>query len=113
MERIIYKTTHTNLIDKNVIIHTDGNGEWSTTRAAIQIIAVEITDTEDGHFIVNVAFNKDHWDVSSDGLIYTDARALTELKDVLADYVDHDLNNLEYTEAGMQGKDFISLEINC
>ena len=111
-------TTTINLTDNNLIIHTDGNGYWSTTRAAVQIIGVQIIETPaepqyglGASVTINAIFDDEHWDIDEDGLIYTDDRALTELRAVLADHVDHDLSTLDYTEHGMQGANYISLEL--
>lgn len=110
--------TTINLTDNNLIIHTDGNGRWSTTRAAVQIIAVQIIETPaepqygwGASVRIAAFFNGEHWNTNEDGLIYTDDRALTELRAVLADHVDHDLSKMDYTEQGMQGGNYISLEL--
>jgi hypothetical protein len=61
---------------------------------------------------LDVYFDKNTWDVGKDGLIYTDNQFLNELQFWLySNYPYTDWNRLQYTEQGMQTKDYVSLEL--
>ena len=91
----------------DIIIQTDGKGLWSKARRALSIDKVEIIH---GGAFIKAYWAKGHWDTSRHGLIYTDERALAGLRAGLAEFVDN-IETLRYTEQGMQGDDFISLQI--
>ena len=101
-------TTTTNI---NNTIHTSGEGNWSSEEKAVRIVEVKVTES-DSHFEIKVIFDTNTWNNSESGLIYSDPLALTELKTIIADHVDFDLTKLDYTEQGMQGFDWISLELS-
>ena len=100
--------TSTNI---NNTIHTSGEGYWSNEKRAVRIVEVKVTES-DSHFEINVIFDTSDWNSSESGLIYTDPLALNELKTILADHVDYDLSKLDYSEQGMQGYDYLSLELS-
>ncbi len=95
-----------------VILHTGGGGYWSNTEKA-----VEITDMTLGYISdeldfgeLRVHFNTKTWDVEQDGLIYTDRKFERELRAFLNA---HGLPgaDVSYSEQGMQGDDYVSLDI--
>ena len=55
-----------------------------------------------------VYFNTDTWDVNTMGLIYTDKQFKRELNEFL---VAQGLATAEYSEQGMQGEDYVSLDV--
>lgn len=97
---------------QTVIFNTIGDGYWSNVKKAVQIVDMQL-----GSYIsdeldfgeLRVYFN-DSWDIYQDGLIYTDSQFLTELRQFLKS---HGLpgDDVEYSEQGMQGDDFVSLDI--
>jgi hypothetical protein len=59
-----------------------------------------------------VYFN--NWDTDKLGLIYTDKQFMREFKEVLATklgFTDAQLNKLCYSEQGMQGNNYVSMDI--
>jgi hypothetical protein len=99
-------------------LHTDGKGLWSN-------VAKEVTLTEAYAVIdrkslekdrdmyygeLRVHFDTSSWNVNAFGLIYTDNLFLKELKSLLA-LLGYDVSDLEYSEQGMQGYDYVSLDI--
>ena len=101
-----------------VILHTDGKrGLWSNVAKAITITDIQLGQGTiwDGETIdeafgeLRVYFDTDTWDVSEDGLIYTDRLFLKELQEFLNA---HGLPGKDvcYSEQGMQGDDYVSLD---
>jgi len=101
-----------------VIFNTAGDGFWSDVINA----QVEITDMQvdyiDGDFQGShpkfgelcVYFNTNTWDVDQHGLIYTDSLFLKQLRAFLDT---HGLpgSDVDYSEQGMQGDDYVSLDV--
>ena len=95
-----------------VIFTTSGNGYWSRAIKNVRIVDMTVPYVNDERDFgeLKVYFDTDHWDVNKDGLIYTDHGFMTDLRNFLAL---HGLNNLDvdYSEQGMQGDDYVSLDI--
>lgn len=98
---------------QKVIFNTVGDGYWSNVAKA-----VEITDMRLGYISdeldfgeLRVYFNTDTWDVNKDGLIYTDSL----FKQCLMQFItEHGLVvDLCYSEQGMQGDDYVSLDVGA
>lgn len=96
---------------QKVIFNTAGDGYWSNVAKA-----VEITDMRLGYISdeldfgeLRVYFNTDTWDVNKDGLIYTDSL----FKKCLMQFItEHGLVvDLCYSEQGMQGDNYVSLDV--
>lgn len=94
------------------VLNTVGDGYWSCVAKAVRITDITLgwaTDERD-YGELCVYFNTDDWDVEHEGLIYTDSKFLQELRDFLTDcgltgY------GVEYSEQGMQGEDYVSLDV--
>ena len=102
-----------------VILHTDGlRGLWSDVAKGVRITDMKIgyidDDFESGKHPtfgeLRVYFDTETWDVSEDGLIYTDRGFLKELREFLDA---HGLQggDVDYSEQGMQGDDYVSCDI--
>ena len=99
----------------NVVLNTDGRGYWSRTAKAVTIVDMKLgqgTQWEDDNEIhgeLRVAFDTATWDVDKEGLIYTDNLFLKQLRGFLDE---HGLpgEDVCYSEQGMQGDDFVSLD---
>ena len=93
-----------------VIFNTAGDGYWSNTAKAVEIVDMRLgyvaDDKDFGELCVY--FNTADWDVNADGLIYTDNEFLHELNAFL---VEQGLCAVEYSEQGMQGDDYVSLDV--
>ncbi len=99
---------------KAVIFSTYGNGYWSRAVKAVEIVDMQVSycNEEKDFGELRVYFNTETWDVTKDGLIYTDSGFITDLRNFLTM---HGLDNLdvEYSEQGMQGDDYVSLDIGA
>jgi len=95
---------------KQVIFNTSGDGYWSRTAKSVEIVDMRLgfvgDDKEFGELCVY--FNTADWDVKTDGLIYTDNEFLHELNVFL---VEQGLCPVTYSEQGMQGDDYVSLDV--
>lgn len=96
----------------NVKINTAGDGYWSrhSTRVSVKRIDVPYINDEGDFGELRVYFDTATWDVNKKGLIYTDTEFLQGLKDALAH---SGLNpvGVDYSEQGMQGYDYVSLDV--
>ena len=97
-----------------VTFSTTGDGYWSRAQKSVEIVDMRVPYINDeGDFgELRVYFDTASWDVSKDGLIYTDSGFLTDLRNFLAL---QGLNNLdvEYSEQGMQGDNYVSLDVGA
>jgi hypothetical protein len=102
-------------------LETSGSGYWSNaqTRVRVTDLRLDITgvlnfegDGYDEPFLgeLRVYFDTATWDVNSQGLIYTDPGFLAELKQHLESQ-SIDVSDLSYSEQGMQGTDYVSLDV--
>lgn len=94
---------------------TTTNGLYHATKGKkIRIvgISVDYDENEPNEALVNVYFDKKTWDVEKDGYVYSDMGFLKELKaSLIGQGLPKDATEkLTYTEAGMQGDNWISLE---
>lgn len=104
---------------QKVIFNTSGDGFWSGVVNA----QVEITDMQVEYISddfpeggepdfgeLRVYFDTKTWDVDEDGLIYTDSLFLKQLQKFLNQ---HGLkgSDVSYSEQGMQGDDYVSLDV--
>lgn len=93
-----------------VIFNTYGNGYWSNVAKSVEIVDMRlgyVSDDKDFGELC-VYFNTADWDVTKDGLIYTDSEFLRELNVFL---VEQGLCAVSYSEQGMQGDDYVSLDV--
>ena len=93
-----------------VIFNTNGRGYWSRTAKAVEIVDMQLGYVADEKDFgeLRVYFNTDTWDVNTMGLIYTDKQFKQELNDFL---VTQGLASAEYSEQGMQGDNYVSLDV--
>ena len=94
-----------------VVFNTSGDGYWSRTAKAVQIMDMQmgyVADDKDfGELCVYL--NTDTWDVNTDGLMYTDGLFLLQLQQFLDE---QGLSaNVSYSEQGMQGDNYVSLDV--
>lgn len=103
-------------------LHTNGDGLWSNVTKAVDVTHIECHVMSFEEDDVDIPANSDmwgelrvHYDVltwnyQNDGLIYTDRGFIDELRGYL------ELNGLDdkdvgYSEQGMQGFDYVSLDV--
>lgn len=101
------------MIKVNAYLHTDGSGWWSEIARKVHITGLKLVSVnEDSTFgELRVYFNVGTWNVDEDGLIYTDRLWLELLRGFL---VEMDLPaDVEYSEQGMQGRNYVSLDVGA
>ena len=94
-----------------IVFNTAGDGYWSNVAKAVEITDMRLgyvaDDKEFGELCV--FFNTATWDVNTDGLIYTDSQFK---QDLMKFVTEHGLVvDLCYSEQGMQGDDYVSLDV--
>ncbi len=89
---------------------TAGDSYWSDVAKAVRVVGIELAYVaEDKDFgELRVYFNTEDWDVNEHGLIYTDRQFERELNAFL---VAEGLAEAHYSEQGMQGDDYVSLDV--
>ena len=95
-----------------VIFNTAGDGYWSNKAKAVEIVDMRlgyVSDEKDFGELC-VYFNTATWDVNTDGLIYTDKQFAQELNAFLTA---QGLATASYSEQGMQGEDYVSLDVEA
>ena len=96
-----------------VNFETDGGGYWSEVARDIRITDIQCSyDPEYKEYgELLVYFDTKDWDVSKDGLIYTDKLFMSYLKDFCDK---HGLtDDVDYSEQGMQGDDYVSCDVGA
>lgn len=101
-----------------IVFHTAGNGLWSEEERGVRITNIVLGYIDDyfdeGEHPTSgelcVYFDTETWDVSEDGLIYTDRLFERELQEFLTA---HGLvgKDVFYSEQGMQGVDYVSCDV--
>ena len=92
-------------------IQTGGDGLWSSCSTIVEVTNITVK-WEGGNLVeINASFDPNTWNVERDGLIYTDKMFLEGLRRKISDLSGVNMT-LDYTEQGMQGDDYISLESN-
>lgn len=97
---------------QTVNFETSGCGYWSNVAKDVGIVDMRLGYVDDdGDFgELCVYFDTADWDVNVDGLIYTDRLFMTYLRNFLNE---HGLPgaDVDYSEQGMQGDDYVSLDV--
>ena len=92
------------------MFNTAGDGLWSMAKRSVEVVDMKLgyvaDDKDFGELCVY--FNTDTWNTGNDGLIYTDRGFLAELNVFL---VGQGLAAVTYSEQGMQGNDYVSLDV--
>ena len=98
------------------VTRTDGKGYWSTVaRKSIRIDRVAIASvSDDGEYgELRAYFDESEWNVESDGLIYSDQAWMKSFRSCMATlgFSVQALAAISYTEQGMQGTEYVSLDV--
>ncbi len=94
---------------------TSGDGYWSDVEnRKVRVIKITPETIWDKYIIFRAYFNTKEWRWKRDGLIYTDSRWLREFQNA---FIKLGLpkalaKSIDYTEQGMQGNNYVSLETN-
>ena len=90
---------------------TNGSGYWTSVSKKTEVITLELTLAKKlGE--LRAYFSKD-WNVKIDGLIYTDKSWIQDLRLNLfyLGFSMEAIQNIDYSEQGMQGHDYVSLDV--
>jgi hypothetical protein len=98
-------------------LNTSGDGFWSIEKRAVtatklELLILELDDDdqdEEPFGELRVFFDTKTWDPDKYGLIYTDHQFLRDLRDA---FRREGLSpDVDYSEQGMQGDDYVSLDV--
>ena len=107
------------------VCSTDGKGYWSRVKKSVTITKLQISSVNESGLLdstygeLRVFFDVKTWDTTNigDGLIYTDKKWMREFRKLL---ISHGFSkeavkekNLSYSEQGMQGSDFVSMDVSA
>lgn len=97
------------------VCKTNGRGYWSGIVTDVQIQAIEVAwynkDCTFGE--LRVYFDPAEWDITKNGLIYTDPQWEQDFKQLLQTigFSEEAANDVNYSEQGMQNIKYVSLDI--
>ena len=93
------------------ILTTAGDGLWSGVSKPVTVTGLELitVNVERTFGELRVYFDTATWNIQRDGLIYTDEQFLDELRAALENQSLP--GRIDYSEQGMQGEDYISLDV--
>ncbi len=106
-----------------LVASTNGRGLWSDVCKKVVHARANLSlwDTEVGEFYFNklkhaelrVYFTKKYWDVDKHGLIYTDPNWIKQARQCFVNmgFSKNSVKSIDYTENGMQGNDYVSLDV--
>ena len=99
-------------IEVNTVLHTDGSGYWSRAERSVHVTALSVPYINDEQEFgeLRVYFDTQTWDTMQHGLIYTDDQFERELKSFL-ETQGFDASDVNYSEQGMQGDNYVSLDV--
>lgn len=95
---------------KSFTLETDGSGLWSHKQKKVKI--VDVAQRREYTNELQLYFSKKSWNIKEDGLIYTDEKFIKQFRKYLVSkgMPKKIANDIDYTEQGMQGDDYVSLE---
>jgi hypothetical protein len=93
-------------------LNTVGDGYWSNKAKTVDITSLQLAYINDELDFgeLRVRFDTASWDTNKDGLIYTDTLFLEDLC-LLLDNLGFDASDVSYSEQGMQGDNYVSLDV--
>lgn len=96
---------------KKVIFRTSGMGYWSNIKTKVPITQIMLDNNKHCPELM-VHFDTVAWDNKKNGLIYTDGLWLSDLRDYLVrlGFSRKAVYDIDYSEAGMQGNNYVSLD---
>ncbi len=104
-------------MSQDLVFQTAGDGYWSSRQARVRILGIDIPyldESETDFAEMVVSFDLQDWDPEKDGLIYTDSRFIADLRNYFIEngFSQEAVEALDYSEQGMQGEDYVSLDAN-
>lgn len=101
------------------ICATDGSGLWTDVCKPVKILRLDIAYLDNETLIgstfgeLRVYFDVKSWDAVYDGFIYTDKNWIKDFRSFLRsmNFTDRAVESIDYSELGMQGTDYVSMDI--
>lgn len=98
---------------------TDGSGIWTSVRASVRLVGLDIAYLDDDSLVASTFgelrayYPPEDWDWDNDGLIYTDKGWMADLRKLLMNrgFSQLAVESIEYSEQGMQGRDYVSMDV--
>lgn len=102
------------LEDINKSFNTNGKGYWSNSSKSVLVTDLEFLTNIDSYTELQIFFDKNSWDNTKDGLIYTDPLFLEEFHTFLIEDlgISSNIELPQYSEHGMQGDNYISMDMS-
>lgn len=97
----------------NRVCSTNGKGYWSSVAKPVFLKEMNIEQYSDsGIAELQIIFDTKTW-TQRDGMIYSDPKFIVEFREVLISmgFTFDEARDIEYSEAGMQGKDYVSCDV--
>jgi hypothetical protein len=88
-------------------IITSGFGLWSDVIKEVKTTGYTVNGKSFDFGELRVFFDTSTWNVETDGLVYTDPAFLESVR------VAFGTSDIEYSEQGMQGDDFVSFDVGA
>jgi hypothetical protein len=92
-----------------------GVGYWSEidSQKTVRITYMEVPyiDEEFSFGEMRLYFDTNTWNNNFDGLIYTDNTFLAETRKYIHETFDKSINDVSYSESGMQGNNYVSFDV--
>lgn len=104
----------------NIHTATDGDGLWTKHKTNVTIKELQVhrlfrdaSDKNNFHGELRALFRKKDWNIEKHGLIYTDKGWMRHFRNRLLEmgFSKKATNSINYSEQGMQGDDYVSLDI--
>ena len=111
-------------IKLNTTCNTIGDGYWSREVKAVRLTKMTLhvqepylpDDVPDEYGELRVFFDRRYWNLPKHGLIYTDSQWVKEFRKHLVSVgfskASTKDTQLDYSEQGMQGDDYVSLDVS-
>jgi hypothetical protein len=99
----------------NFRTQTNGRGYWSSAAKFVTIdrVCIAYLDDESDFGELRAYFDPAEWDVDNDGLIYTDRAWMQGFRECMQTlgFSDEAVKDINYSEQGMQGDNFVSMDV--
>lgn len=98
----------------NIKAKTDGSGFWNDRKRTVTITDIETTYNQDLDYDeLRVYFTEKSWNTEIHGLIYTDRLWIQQFRKGLNDigFSKKAIEDMEYSEQGMQGDNYVSMDV--
>jgi len=103
------------MLKLNATCNTAGDGYWSDKSKGVDVTEARLgyLNDESDFAELRVYFDTRCWDVNTDGLVYTDRQWIRDFRAVLerAGFTKEAVGDADYSEQGMQGDNYVSLDV--